>query len=171
MVTVPLSEYLNTSYRPDCEYIDGELLERDLGELGHSRMQMLASGYLSNREKQWEIFVLPGQRVQVRATRFRVPDISVVKGDSPKTQILQSPPFICIEILSREDSLEQMQDRIDDYLAFGVPHVRVINPRKLRAFEYSLDGMREAKDGVLRAADSGIVVPFSSSISINLTAV
>ncbi len=26
---VPLSEYLNTSYRPDCEYLDGELLERN----------------------------------------------------------------------------------------------------------------------------------------------
>jgi hypothetical protein len=29
----------------------------------------------------------------------------------------------------------------------------------MRAFQYSPDGMREAKDGILRAADSEIVVP------------
>jgi len=28
-VTVPLSEYLDKDYRPDCEYIDGEWLERN----------------------------------------------------------------------------------------------------------------------------------------------
>jgi hypothetical protein len=30
--TVPLSEYLNTSYRPDRDYLDGELMERNVGE-------------------------------------------------------------------------------------------------------------------------------------------
>jgi hypothetical protein len=75
---VPLSEYLNTSYRPDCDYLDGELLERNVGEWDHSRLQMLLSRYLSNREKQWDIVVVPEQRVQVKATRFRVPDVLVM---------------------------------------------------------------------------------------------
>ncbi len=77
-IVVPLNEYLATSYRPDCEYLDGELLERNVGEWDHSRLQMLLSPYLSNREKQWGIIVVPEQRVQVKATRFRVPDISVL---------------------------------------------------------------------------------------------
>jgi len=38
---VSLSEYLNTSYRPDCDYLDGELLERNGGERDHSRLQGL----------------------------------------------------------------------------------------------------------------------------------
>ena len=46
---VTLSEYLATSYRPDCEYLDGELLERNVGEWDHSRLQMLLSRYLSVR--------------------------------------------------------------------------------------------------------------------------
>ena len=158
-VIAPVSEYLETSYRPDREYIDGEILERNLGEFDHSRMQMLLSRFLSNREGKWGILVVPEQRVQVKATRYRVPDITVVKGSFPSTPILQSPPFLCIEILSRGDSLEEMQDRIDDYLAFGVQHVWVVNPRKMRALHYSVDGMREAKDGVLRTADPDIEVP------------
>ena len=47
-----LSEYLNTSYRPDCDYLDGELLDRNVGEWDHSRLQMLLSQYLFAREKQ-----------------------------------------------------------------------------------------------------------------------
>ena len=41
------------------------------------------SGYLCNREKQWGILVVLAQRVQVKATRFRVPDISVLVGPPP----------------------------------------------------------------------------------------
>jgi Uma2 family endonuclease len=159
IVTVPLSEYLDTIYRPDCEYIDGELRERNLGETDHSRCQVRLSSYLFSQEGKWGIVVFTEQRVQVKATRFRVPDICVVTGPLPATPILLEPPFLCIEILSREDRMYDMQEKIDDYLAFGVPHVWVINPRQMRAFHYTIDGMREAKDGILQTSNPDIVVP------------
>ncbi len=159
IVNVPISEYLDTVYRPDREYIDGEVLERNLGDVDHSRCQTLMTHYLCSREKEWGIVVLTEQRVQVKATRFRVPDIAVVLGALPSTPILHEPPFLCIEILSRGDSMDDTQERIDDYLAFRVPHVWIVNPRKLRGFHYSSDGMREAKDGILRTANPEIVVP------------
>ena len=31
-----VNEYLSTSYHPDCEYIDGVILERNVGERDHS---------------------------------------------------------------------------------------------------------------------------------------
>jgi hypothetical protein len=45
LTVVPLAEYLETSYRPDCEYLEGELLERNAGEWDHSRLQMLLSDF------------------------------------------------------------------------------------------------------------------------------
>ncbi len=36
---VSVKEYLNTSYRPDCDYVDGHVVERNLGELDHSDLQ------------------------------------------------------------------------------------------------------------------------------------
>ena len=33
---VPVEEYLRTTYRPDCDYVDGEVLERNVGEKDHS---------------------------------------------------------------------------------------------------------------------------------------
>jgi Uma2 family endonuclease len=146
---ISVTEYLNTSYRPDCDYLDGELLERNVGEWDHSRLQMLLSQYLFSREKQWGIVVVPEQRVQVKARRFRVPDITVIAGDPPDGPIITKPPFLLIEILSPSDRLTEMQDRIDDYLSFGVRHVWVINPRTRQTYVYTSDGIREVRDGVL----------------------
>lgn len=36
---VPVQEYLNTLYRPDCDYVNGEILERNLGEWDHNKLQ------------------------------------------------------------------------------------------------------------------------------------
>ncbi len=36
---IPVEEYLHTSYRPDVDYVDGELQERNLGEQYHSVVQ------------------------------------------------------------------------------------------------------------------------------------
>jgi Uma2 family endonuclease len=120
--TVSISEYLDTIYRPDCDYLDGEILERNVGELEHSRLQTLLSIFLGIREKQWDIIVLTEQRVQVKAARFRVPDISILTGAMPDGPILKSP----------RDRMQEMQGRIDDYLAFGVRYVWVIHPRSSR---------------------------------------
>jgi hypothetical protein len=35
---ISVAEYLNTSYSPDREYIDGHIVERNLGEKTHSRI-------------------------------------------------------------------------------------------------------------------------------------
>ncbi|HEX4809904.1 MAG TPA: Uma2 family endonuclease [Bryobacteraceae bacterium] len=161
-VAVPLSQYLETSYRPDCEYLDGELLERNVGEWDHSRLQTLLSRFLSNREKQWGILVVVEQRVQVKSTRFRVPDIAVLTGAPPAGPVIQQPPFLCIEILSPSDRIAEMQDRIDDYLSFGVQHVWLIHPGTRRAFAYTTEGVREVKDGVLRTDEPEICVSLAN---------
>jgi hypothetical protein len=41
--------------------------------------------------------------------------------------------------------MSEMQERIDDYLEFGVPYVWVINPINRRAFIYTPGAMHEAK--------------------------
>ncbi|MGI8745269.1 MAG: Uma2 family endonuclease [Bryobacteraceae bacterium] len=157
---VPVSEYLSTTYRPDREYLDGVILERNLGEWYHSRAQMLLARYLSNREAEWGILVVPEQRVQVKASRFRVPDICVILGPDPQEQILTAPPFLCIEILSKDDTMSSMQERIADYIGFGVPYVWVLDPRSRRAYSVTAAGMQEAKE-VLSTKNPDIRVPLS----------
>jgi Uma2 family endonuclease len=156
---VSVEEYLSTSYRPDREYIDGVIEERNLGEFDHSSLQAALTAYFFNRRKEWKLRVLPEQRVQVKDTRFRIPVVCVVLEPGPFDRIIRVPPFICIEILSREDTVESMQDRIDDYLGFGVPYMWIINPRSRRAFVHTAEGSHEAKDGILRTENPELIVP------------
>ncbi len=155
-----MSEYLSTSYRPDCDYVDGVIVERNVGEKDHSKPQTRVAVYLSSQR----IHVLIAQRVQVLATRFRVPDVCVVLGQEPDEQIFTAPPFICVEILSKDDTMTQMQERIDDYLQFGVCYVWVLDPRTRRAYSFTREGMREASD-VLRTSEPEIAVPLAEIFS------
>jgi Uma2 family endonuclease len=158
---ISITEYLNTTYRPDRDYVDGEVLERNLGEYDHSRPQMRLSAYFFNRESEWRIRVVPEQRVQVNSQRFRIPDVCVVRADAPMEAIFRTPPFICNEILSKDDSFKSIVDRLDDYVALGVANVWVIEPHARRGYIYSA-GFIETKDGVLRVPDSEIAVPLES---------
>ena len=162
---ISVSEYLSTSYDPDCDYVDGEVLERCLGERDHSKIQRNFILYFGTRMRKWSVHVFPEQRVQVSPTRFRVPDVCVVAGAEPDEQIFTKPPMLCIEILSPEDTMSRMMTRIEDYLAFGVPHVWVIDPSTRRAYNYTAAGMHEVKDGVLRTDDPQIAVPLAEIFS------
>lgn len=55
---IPVEEYLRTTYEPDAEYVDGQLVERSAGERLHSRLQALLVIILGSREAErgFEVF-------------------------------------------------------------------------------------------------------------------
>lgn len=157
---ITVQEYLSTSYRPDRDYVDGAVVERNVGEKDHSRLQTDLSTYLNVRAKQWGISVFVEQRVQVKPTRFRVPDICVIAGAAPDEQVFAAPPFVCIEILSKDDRWSQVQERIDDYLSFDVRHVWVLDPRSRKGYDFTANGMHEVKE--LRTEHPEVRVPLEA---------
>lgn len=158
---VSVAEYLSTSFRPDREYLDGMILERAVGERDHSRLQMRLSAYLFQREESLGIDVVVEQRVQVRPDRFRIPDICVLAHGTKPAPVYTEPPFLCVEILSKDDAMSGMLERIHDYLEFGVSYVWVIDPRTQRAWTYTRHEIREVTDAVLRTVNPDIAVPFA----------
>jgi Uma2 family endonuclease len=140
---VSLDEYLSTIYDPDREYVDGELIERNMGESDHAALQGIIVALLYNQRRELGIHVFPELRVQVAGSRYRIPDICVTKH-KVRGGILGEPPFLCIEIVSPEDRLSRMEVKIDDYLAFGVMHIWLIDPGKKKAWSYTNAGKRES---------------------------
>ena len=163
---VSVDEYLRTAYDPDCDYVDGVVLERNRGEKDHGKLQLELALYLRQRRDQWKIFVTLETRVQVSPTRFRVPDVCVFAGPEPDEQIFTHPPFLCVEILSPEDRMSRMQVKIADYLSFGVAYVWVIDPQTRRAWIYTSDVIREVRDGMLRTEGPEILVPLDALFSV-----
>ena len=156
---VPVEEYLRTNYDPDCEYVDGQIVERNLGEKPHSRMQGELIFHLTAIAEDHGMEVLLEQRMQVSPTRYRIPDVTFLRiSDEP---IVTSPPFICIEVLSKDDTMDYMQEKIDDYLDFGVPYVWIISPRNKKAYVVTQAGMVEATSGVLETKIPAISLPLS----------
>ena len=128
-VFIPVEEYLRTSYRPDCDYVDGEVQERNLGERWHSSVQMMIGIIFGRYRTEWGLIPLSEQRVQVSRTRYRVPDVCVVPATEPFTPILHTPPVLCVEILSPEDRFSRILERVEEYLQMGVREVWIIDPR------------------------------------------
>jgi len=154
-----VEEYLRTSFRPDCEYVDGEVLDRNVGEVDHGSVQKLLLVYLAAREKRLGIFVIQEQRLQLSQRHYRVPDLMILEGaGKPKEQIITRPPIVCIEVLSPEDRMSRMQKKVADYLAFGVRYVWVVDPETRRVWAHTSDGSTEIKDGMLRTEDPDITV-------------
>ena len=129
-VFVPVEVYLTSSYHPDCEYVDGEVQERHVGETPHSAVQKFFTIFFAAREKAWGVRVLPEDRVQISEHRYRVPDLCVVLRSTKFERIIKTPPLICIEVLSPEDRMSRTQEKVDDFIRMGVKSVWVIDPRR-----------------------------------------
>jgi Uma2 family endonuclease len=158
---ISVEEYLRTSHRPDCEYVDGEVRERNVGELSHGKLQKALLASLACPRKGVRDFVLPSQKIQVSATRFRVPDVCVTIGE-PDEQIFTAAPSICIEVVSPEDRMHMMVEKTHDYLDMGVPYVWILNPATKRVWEITKAlGCRENKTGILRTEDPAIELPLA----------
>ena len=160
--SISVREYLATTYRPDRDYVDGEIVERNLGELDHSDIQTRLAVMFASLRVELKIKVLVEQRVQVSTTRFRGPDVCVLAANAPREQIISHPPLVCIEVLSREDRMGRVMERADEYLKMGVPNIWIIDLQTRSGYRYTAEGFLKATDGVLRAARPEIALPIAS---------
>jgi Uma2 family endonuclease len=158
-VLVPLEEYLSTTYRPDRDWIDGETRERNMGEMPHASVQAFFTQLFRNNAANWKIRVLPEQRVQTSARHYRIADVCVVRRTTPYEPIVRTAPLLCIEILSRDDRMSEIQERVEDYLSMGVPAVWVVDPRRRRAYEAIPSGALQPAPTELAVAGTEIRIP------------
>ena len=125
--TISLSEYLRTVYEADCDYVDGEVQERNCGTLEHSSLLGRFIELLATAEIETHLRANLILRVQVSPTRIRVADVCLLRVPVQREQIIRTPPLLCIEILSPEDRMSRMREKVRDYLDLGVVEVWVVD--------------------------------------------
>lgn len=152
---VPLEEYLSTTWDPDREYVEGRLVERNVGELDHSYLQYLMAKLLDQRG----LFPFTELRVQVKPDRFRIPDVLAVR-EMPSGRFIRKPPYIVIEVLSPDDRARELVDKIDDYLEFGIENIWVVDPGRRRVTIETREGGRICRDTV-DTSDGKVSIPLS----------
>ena len=166
-VLITVEEYIHTPFDgPDRDYVDGEVLERNMGELPHARLQMRLANVLSALADRLGLQVLPEIRIQVSPTRFRVADLAVWRAGPIGERIPTVPPFLVAEILSPDDRLVRLQPRIRDYLAHGVGWVWVIDPDERRALSYTPADPGGTLVDELRTENPEMTIPLADLLSV-----
>jgi len=100
----------------------------------HSKTQAQLIVVLAARGKSQHVFVRPDLRLKIRPTLILIPDITVFRPDEPEGRCRGTPPFIAIEILSLDDKLSDVRDKLETYRTWGVPHVWLVDPHSRRMY-------------------------------------
>jgi len=151
-----MDEYLRTSFRPDCDFVDDHIEERNFGEYKHGFCKW-KSGSGSARREQWNVRVVGELRTRVAADRIRIPDVSVVYDDAATSERVRvTAPLIAIEILSPEDRLPRVLVRLEDFRKMGIQNIWLLDPEERIAFTYTSSGLRQVEASRIEVPETPI---------------
>jgi Uma2 family endonuclease len=131
---VSVEEYLRTSYEPNCEYIDGVLIQKPMPTTGHSRLQLRLGALIDLRFPNF--WVGSELTVQVAAKKFLVPDLAVQDGSFVQKPYPIEPIVLCIEITSPGDSLNETLAKCEVYHKWGTLNTWIVDPENSRAWQF-----------------------------------
>lgn len=158
---VSVDEYLNSSYRPDVEYVDGHLVERSVPTYLHSLLQAILIAHFRQFEQQCRFKVLPELRTEiVERARYRIPDILLCATPTHIQKTMSERPLAVIEVLSPTDTVKQTLDRFRDYAAVGVPHIVQMDPESQVAHRFEDGSLIKTEFESLQLPHA--VIPFDS---------
>jgi Uma2 family endonuclease len=138
-VHISEEQYLRSSFSPDVEFVDGELRERSIGTFDHGDWKLAIAMWFRRHGEEWNMLCVPEMRVRIRAGKYLVPDVTVIDRSLPLEQVATRPPLAVFEVLSPDDTVQGLDEKLVDYAAMGIPHVWVVDP-KTAVFKLYHDG-------------------------------
>jgi Uma2 family endonuclease len=131
---VSVEEYLATTYKPACDYVDGVLYQKAMPTWDHGTIQSQLSTLITQGFPQYKV----GSEVtvRIRTDKYLVPDLIVQDRDRIQKPYPTEPVHLCVEILSPEDRIGAVFTKCEDYHAWGVETVWIVDPENPRAWEF-----------------------------------
>jgi len=129
-------EYLLMRFEWEPEYVHGELRERSMPDRVHSEIESFLAHLLMSLRKQSGLRVGTNLRCQLAPDVYRLPDVALL-AEEPYETVPTIPPIMVTEILSREDSMVDVEEKAAEYAAWGVKNIWLVNPwrRRLQVWE------------------------------------
>jgi Uma2 family endonuclease len=150
-------QYMQTNYRPDCDFVDGYLEERNVGHPKHGLLQMEVGIWFGAHRKEWKLRAISEMRTRVNVSRVRVPDVGIVPDDADLMEYPRTiPPVIAIEILSPEDRMSRVIPRLKEFLAMGVRNVWLLDPEERVAYTCTEAGLNLVEEDRIIVAGSPV---------------
>lgn len=159
---ISLSDYLGGVHHPDCDFVDGAIEERNLGEYPHSKLQLELGFWFRLHAAEWQVNPLTEQRIQITPARVRVCDVCLLRADAPRENIIVTPPLLCVEILSPEDCLSRAVTVLEDYRTLGLAQSWLLDPVRRAAYIFTASGLHQASGDLLELPGSPVRVVLSN---------
>ena len=151
---VSVEEYLRTSFDgADCEFVDGKIVERNVGGNQHSTAQGRLIEFFYDLRKSHPLYARPELRFKLAEGQFRVADVAVFEGEPPIDEAPSNAPLIVIEIVSRDDRYTETVQKLDEYRRWGVQHIWLVDPYLRKIYSYGDSGLREVTEFLLSQFD------------------
>lgn len=148
------------------ELVKGELVEMSPPGGQHGRIAArLAARLLAHVEPRQlgQVVVESGYRLESDPDTVRGPDVSFLRAsrippEGLPTSFIPGAPDLAIEIVSPDDTVDEIHTKVDEYLAHGSQQVWVVHPATRTVTVFYADGAtrRLRKDEIL---DGGDVIP------------
>src|SRR5258708_33319973 len=124
-------QYLATQFEREPELVRGEIAERPLPNLIHGRTQQRLAVHLDGVG-----FCCTEVRMRLTEDLYRIPDVAVFEGSGPTDQVPSSPPLLVADIVSPDDRWNDLLQKLEEYRAWGVQHIWLVEPELKRIHVY-----------------------------------
>ena len=71
--------------------------------------------------------------MRLRSNLILIPDVAVFYPTDP-SRVPDSPPMLVAKVLSLDDRLTAVREKLEEYKAWGVPHVWLVDPHAQRLY-------------------------------------
>jgi Uma2 family endonuclease len=129
-------DYLRMTFEHDAEFVHGEIVERSMPDLTHSRIQTLLAVQFENLRHRHGLFGCVELRMKVASDVYRIPDVAVFARKLPEQQVPTKPSLVVVEIISKDDRYLELMQKLEEYREWGVPNIWVIDPSTKRFSMY-----------------------------------
>lgn len=160
---ISMSEYLRSSYEPDCDYVDGLVKQRSAGSPEQVSVERALRKQIEQHSGQWGVRAVCDRRIQTSASHVRVADIALLTPQESEEKVIDSPPVAVIEILSREDNVPRHTERLEDFRRMGVKNLWTVDPGAHKGFDASSGEWRET--GTFAVAESPIRIDLAEAFA------
>ncbi len=107
----------------------------------HAKAQGRCYGALERAAEHSALFPVTEMRLRLGEDHIRVADVAAFKDEEPTELIPSTPPYIVVEIVSRDDRHVDILTKLEGYRHWGVPHCWLVDPwtRKLHVYTGRLE--------------------------------
>jgi Uma2 family endonuclease len=138
---ITAEQYLRMTFEHDAEFVHGEIVERTMPDYIHGRLEGLLFARFDSLRQSHQLYPSVEVRLNLGPEVYRIPDVSVFAAP-PQQAVPETPPLIVIEILSKDDRHSDVMQKLEEYLAWGVANIWVVDPIAKRFSAFNQLGLQ-----------------------------